>query len=742
MDRPLGHADEPTTEIAQLRQRVAELEVICSEQKLASNALELHNQWLLAANRILAATLTEDDPAAILAVVCRELVQALGMSRAVAYLRDDSSPRPRIVARHPQPAHKATRASSAPTTEAPLCEDWSTLQRPQAIVLHQDGTRRRKVQERMRQAGVATLLVLPILGPDLAACVELCHVERHSVTREQIARCEQLCDLLARVLSRTKLTRLLHPLHTAVEQAGEAVIVCDVEGSIVHVNAAFERMSGFGAADVIGQSPRVLKSGEHDAAFYRHLWSTITRGEVWRGRIVNRRRDGSSYSVDATISPVRDAAGRIAGYVAAQRDITRELQLEEQYRQAQKMEMLGQLTAGIAHDFNNVLTAVNGYAELLRAQLPASSPPHDLVVKLLRAGQRGAELVRQLLLFSRKQANTPQVVNLNNVVGDLEPMLRRIIGEHIQLVTHLAPDLWAVRADPSQVEQIIVNLVVNARDAMPNGGSLCIETGNVVLDDTAVGGHLAGRAGEHTLLAVSDTGIGMSAEVKAHLFEPFFTTKKRGQGTGLGLATVHGIVEQYNGSIWVYSEEGIGTTFKIYLPRVSQTPTSLPPPEQADVVRGGRETILVVEDDPSVRDLTGMMLQEHGYTVLVAEGGQEAVRLARECGSDIDLLLSDVVLPDAGAGALAEQLRVTHPRMRVLYMSGYGHDVAARRGVTTLGRLTFLQKPFTSLELARKVREVLDRPTTYTRLPDPAAGPAGGQSLFGPPARMRHWHIW
>ena len=741
MDRPLGRDNRSSNEIADLRRRVAQLEVVCSEQKLAASALQLHNQWLAVANRVLEVTLTEDSPVSVLAAACRELASALGMSRAVAYVRDDHVSTLRAVARFPQPAHRTGRAAASSDRDEPIYEDWASLRRPLAVCLNHEVGRPRKVHDRMRQRGVATVLVLPMVGHDVSACVELSHTEHRDFSREEMAQCEQMCAQLARALSRARLARLLHPLNAAVDTASDAVIVCDLDGSIIYVNPAFEQMSGFSRNEVVGQTPRLMKSGEHDAAFYRHLWSTITNGATWRGRIVNRRRDGSCYSVDATISPVRDNSGRTVGYVAAQRDITRELQLEEQYRQAQKMEMLGHLTAGIAHDFNNVLTAVNGYAELLRTQLPAASPPHDLVIKLLRAGQRGADLVRQLLLFSRKQANTPQVVNLNHVVGDLEPMLRRIIGEHIQLVTHLAPELWAVRVDPSQIEQIIVNLVVNARDAMPNGGSVCIETGNVVLDDTTVSGHLSGQPGEHALLAVSDTGTGMSAEVKAHLFEPFFTTKGRGKGTGLGLATVYGIVEQYNGSIWVYSEEGIGTTFKICLPRVSQTPVASPRLDQVELVRGGRETILVVEDDPSVRDLTSMMLQEQGYTVLAAEGGQEALRLARECDSGIDLLLSDVVLPDTGAGALAEQLRLLHPRMKVLYMSGYGHDVAARRGVT-LGRLTFLQKPFNSLDLARKVREVLDRPTTYSSLPDPATGPAGGQSLYGSPQKMRYWHIW
>jgi PAS domain S-box-containing protein len=716
---------------------VAELEVACSEQKLAESALRQHNRWLTVANRILEATATVGDPVAVMATACRELAQALAMPAAVAYVRDGQSPATETIACIPEPVRRPARGAAPTRRSGPVFEEWTTLRAPLAIVLNQDVARRRATHERMRQCGIATLLVLPVLGHDVCACVELSDTERRSFTREDIVQCEQVCHKLARALSRSKLSRLLHQLHAAVERASEAVIICDADGAIVHTNAAFEQMSGFSCADVIGQTPRLLKSGEQDAAFYRHLWSTITAGDEWCGRMVNRRRDGTCYTVDTTIVPVSDESGRPVNYVAVQRDVTRELQLEEQYRQAQKMEMLGQLTAGIAHDFNNVLTAVNGYAELLRAQLAPASPPHDLVGKLLRAGQRGADLVRQLLLFSRKQANTPQIVNLNHVVGELESMLRRIIGEQVQLVTHLVPEPWSVRVDPAHIEQIIVNLVVNARDAMPSGGSLCIETGNVVLDDSYAGGHLEGRAGAHVLLAVSDTGIGMSAEVKAHLFEPFFTTKGRGKGTGLGLATVYGIVEQYNGNIWVYSEEGIGTTFKIYLPRAAQASTTSLRADLGEVVRGGRETILLVEDDASVRDLADLMLQEQGYTVLAAEDGRDALRLASDRNTAIDLLLSDVVLPDMAAGAVAERLRVMHPGMKVLYMSGYAYDVAARHGVT-LGRLTFLQKPFSSLELARQVRQVLDRPAGFNNLPDTSMGPAGGWAPTAPRERTRH----
>ncbi|MGQ9501689.1 MAG: ATP-binding protein [Anaerolineae bacterium] len=498
-------------------------------------------------------------------------------------------------------------------------------------------------------------------------------------------------------------------LRVAIEQTTEGVIITDVQGTITYVNPAFESMSGYQKFEVIGRTPRMLQSGEHDAAFYRQLWETISAGKVWRGRFVNRRRDGTRYVVDATITPVRDADGHITHYVSLQRDVTREVQLEEQYHQSQKMEILGQLTAGIAHDFNNVLTAVNGYAELMQAQLSSDHPAHDMVLKLLRAGQRGADLARQLLVFSRKQANRPQVLNLNALIIEMEVMLQRAIGEHIQLSTRLAQDLWLIKADPAQIEQVIVNLVVNARDAMPHGGRLSIETTNVVLDEHYVSTYLEARPGDYVALTVNDTGVGMTPEVKLHLFEPFFTTKGRGKGTGLGLATVYSIVKQHGGSIWVYSEPGVGTTFKIYLPRLQEEGQFTARDEVAEHMCSGRETILLVEDDPSVCDLTELILRRHGYTVLSAENGGEALRLAKEHPGKIDLLLSDIVLPDLSAVTLTEQLKRFYPRLKTLYMSGYGSEVIARY-IPALRHITLLQKPFSSADLARQVRNVLDTP--------------------------------
>jgi nitrogen-specific signal transduction histidine kinase len=385
------------------------------------------------------------------------------------------------------------------------------------------------------------------------------------------------------------------------------------------------------------------------------------------------------------------------------------LQLEAQYYQAQKMEAIGQLTAGIAHDFNNLLTVINGSTELLLSDLEPASPHQESLRKVLHAGQRAADLVRQLLAFSRRQVIEPQVLNLNIIVNHMERMLQRIIGENIALETILAPELWQTRIDLAQMEQVIINLAVNARDAMPEGGRLTVETANIVLDKDYTARHLEVEAGEYVLLIVSDTGIGMDEYVKAHIFEPFFTTKEVNKGTGLGLATVFGIVKQNGGSIWVYSEPGTGTTFKIYLPRIRADKSE--PLADRPIVEieppSGRETILLVEDDPGVRDLVRRVLQGQGYLLLETQNSREAQDLVAHRVGPIDLLLTDVIMPGISGKALADQLIELLPDLKVLFISGYTDNAIAHHGVLDPD-VHLLQKPFTPMDLARKVRMILD----------------------------------
>lgn len=380
--------------------------------------------------------------------------------------------------------------------------------------------------------------------------------------------------------------------------------------------------------------------------------------------------------------------------------------LEDQLRQAQKVEVIGRLAGGVAHDFNNLLTIISGYTDLTLGQLPEGNPLHENLEEIRNAARRAAELTRQLLAFGRRQILAPKVIDLNAVVADTQKMLRRLIGEDIDLVAVLTPELWRLKADSGQIEQVIMNLAINARDAMPHGGRLTLETQNVELDDAYARAHVAVQPGPYVMLAVSDTGSGMDRETLGHLFEPFFTTKGPGQGTGLGLATVYGIVKQSGGNIWVYSEVGRGTTCKVYLPRVDEPLESTTPPKPRASLRG-TETILLVEDEQAVRLLARRVLEGNGYAVLEAADGLKAIELVRHYEGPIHLLVTDVVMPHMSGRAVADAVTSLRPTMKVLYLSGYTANAIVHRGVLDPGT-PFLEKPFTPGTLASKVREVLD----------------------------------
>jgi PAS domain S-box-containing protein len=432
-------------------------------------------------------------------------------------------------------------------------------------------------------------------------------------------------------------------------------------------------------------------------------WRTDAR-RTFDGR--HRRKDGSAFPVEVSLSFIRLDREYL---VAVVRDVTERRRLEEQFQQSQKMEAIGRLAGGIAHDFNNLLTVINGYGEVLAAGLPAGHPTRKSVGAIVAAGLRAAGLTRQLLTFSRKAIVEPKVLDLTALVADLHNMLGRVIGEDVRLVLATQPALGAVKADPGQLEQVLMNLVVNARDAMPTGGQLTIELRSFELDDNYARVHPTVRTGPYVLLAVADTGTGMDEATRARVFEPFFTTKGE-KGTGLGLATVFGIVQQAGGHIDVYSEPGHGTTFKVYLPRIAaaadQSVVGVAPSEMP----AGTETVLLVEDEDGVRALTRHVLAECGYLVLEARDGVDAMRMAARHEGPIDLLITDVVMPRLGGRATAVRLRADRPSLRVLYVSGYTDDAVVRHGILE-AEVHFLQKPFTPLALAVKVRQVLDLPS-------------------------------
>ena len=485
--------------------------------------------------------------------------------------------------------------------------------------------------------------------------------------------------------------------------------------SVAECNDAMARMYGFTEArELVGTRLADLHD-RGDAANREQMRGFIRAGY--------RLADSETHERDRQGRP-RAFLNNIVGFIeggclvrvwGTQRDITEQRHLEEQFRQAQKMEAVGQLAGGIAHDFNNLLTAILGNTQLLLRDLPPGGAMHADVEEIRKASERAAALTRQLLAYSRRQMLQPESLDLNVVVADMDRMLRRLIGEHIELATVLAPELGRVRADPSQLEQVMVNLVVNARDAMPEGGKLTIETANVELDEAYAREHLGAVAGAYVRLAVTDTGTGMDASVRAHLFEPFFTTKEVGKGTGLGLATVYGIVKQSGGYVSVYTEPGHGSSFKVYLPRTASpaSPASAAAPASSSTTSPrppaarGSETILIVEDDPAVLALSSRALEAQGYTVLAAADGTAALRVVERHGGPIHLLLTDLVMPGMSGRDLAAHLAARRAGIRVLYMSGYPGDAVVHRGALAPGS-AFLQKPFAPDGLARKVRDVLD----------------------------------
>jgi two-component system, cell cycle sensor histidine kinase and response regulator CckA len=496
-------------------------------------------------------------------------------------------------------------------------------------------------------------------------------------------------------------------LITAIEQAGEIIFVTDPKGIIEYVNPAFETVTGYTREEALGQTPRLLKSGKQDQAFYRDLWKTISSGKTWTGLMVNKRKDGSFYTEEATISPVCDPVGRIVNFVAVKRDISKQLILTTQLGQAQRMESIGRLAGGVAHDFNNLLTTIIGNAQLALAEVDKKDDLYQVIEEISKAGERAAGLTGQLLAFSRKQILQPEIVNLNEVVRDVEKILKRLIGEDIELESVLPPDLGQVEADVGQLEQVIINLAVNARDAMPKGGKLSIETANTDLDEEYAAHHVAVTPGPYVVLSVSDNGIGMSREVQDRIFEPFFTTKEKDKGTGLGLSTLYGIVKQSKGNIWVYSEVGQGTTFKVYFPRIDKDVDREKGKRQKEEARGGSETILVVEDEDSLCKLAVKVLKMYGYRVLKAKDGVEALEIFKSYQASVHLLLTDVVMPRMDGRELAGRLEGLQPDLKVLFMSGYTDNAIVHHGILDKG-IAFIQKPFTPEDLARKVREVLE----------------------------------
>jgi two-component system cell cycle sensor histidine kinase/response regulator CckA len=565
----------------------------------------------------------------------------------------------------------------------------------------------------LRQQGRTMPFVVLAEGTDEKALASLAgsgtceFVGRDELGQESFLRTIRCSANLHRQEEQRKSTeQMLRKLHSAVEQSADMVMITDAAGRIEYVNPAFERTTGYSRADVLGATPRILKSGEQAPDFYREMWRTLKAGEVFRGVLINRKKTGESLVIEKTITPVRDFEGNTTNYIANDRDISDRRQLETALFQAQKMDAIGQLAGGVAHDFNNLLMVISSYAELMLDRVE-SGRPRKYLEEIQGAARRAAELTRQLLAFGRKQSQQLQILDLNRMLGDIARRLPRLIGEDIEIRFEPGKGLGNVRLDPVQIEQVMMNLAANARDAMPAGGTLTIETSNVELDEAFVQTRAFVPRGRYILLEVTDSGSGIPAEHVPHVFEPFYTTKAQGKGTGLGLATVYGIVKQSAGFVWVSSKPSCGTTFKIYFPEVRpQVPATPVARPVAIMMQRGSETILLVEDEQAVRQASAEFLRNTGYTVLEATNGQDALDLMRKHTKPIHLVITDVVMPLMSGGELAEHLPQCHPEAKVLFVSGYAESTVKNHRIVDL-RSNFMQKPFSLQDLSGKIRALL-----------------------------------
>jgi PAS domain S-box len=517
-------------------------------------------------------------------------------------------------------------------------------------------------------------------------------------------------DITGRKRAEEEMRQSQQKLRIHFEHTPLAVVEWDLDFRVAAWNPSAERIFGYTREEAIGRHASFIippQYRQHVDQVWREL---ISHEGGTRSKNDNLTKGGSSISCEWYNTALIDDSGRVLGVASLAQDVTERVALEERLRQSQKMEAVGRLAGGVAHDFNNLLTVILGYSQIVADGVPAGSLLAESTSQIKSAADRAAGITRQLLAFSRKQVLSPRIVNLNDIVLNLDSLLRRLIGEDIEVLTVPASDLGSVKADPGQVEQVIMNLALNSRDAMPQGGKLTLETANASLDESYARDHQPIEPGQYVMLAVSDTGEGMTAETQARIFEPFYTTKEVGKGTGLGLSMVYGIVKQSGGYIWVYSEPGRGTTVKVYLPRVDQAAEVTGGENRSNQIQRGTETILLVEDDVQLRQLSSSVLGHCGYKVLVAENPEEGLRVCRANFNDIRLLVTDVVMPGMNGRQLAEKILEVCPKVRVLYMSGYTNNAIVHYGVLDSG-LWFLPKPFTLSALVAKVREVLDAPT-------------------------------
>lgn len=561
--------------------------------------------------------------------------------------------------------------------------------------------------------GINAIVCCPLIKyGKLVAMMAVHQVDARDWSESEIALVQNVVErswsTIERARAQQRLEQKERQFEDLFEFAPDAIVMVDTDGVISLVNQRTENLFGYSRQELIGHPielliPQQLRQSHvnlREAYAARAAHGHLTNSSP---KLRGRRKDGSEFSAEISLSPMETDKGPMTA--ASVRDNTERNKLEAQLQQSLKMETVGQLAGGVAHDFNNLLTVINATAELLIDRVPTSDSMRTELSTILRAGEQAASLTRQLLALSRQQVLNPVIVDLNDILHDVEPLLQRLIGENINVKFRPAPDAVSTRVDRTQIDQVLLNLAINSRDAMPNGGTLILETANVILDEALVSNQTDLKAGPHVMLSVSDTGAGMDEATRRRIFEPFFTTKEKGKGTGLGLSTVFGIVQQSGGGTTVYSEPGKGTTIKVFLPRI--TLGKQQHSERVDPVHSGTETILVIEDEQEIRQVAEIMLGRRGYKVISADSGAKAITVMNEHGGTIDLVLSDVVMPGSSGPETMRRIRAMQPGIKVLYMSGYAADLIARHGVDEDPR-NFVAKPFTLAELSRAVRAALD----------------------------------
>jgi PAS domain S-box-containing protein len=561
------------------------------------------------------------------------------------------------------------------------------------------------------------------VGDEVVGVLGLAFIEKGVIfTEQKVEVLEQFGQLASLALENARLNEEsqrelaerkraeenLRKLSVAVEQNPASIVITDTAGTIEYVNPHFTELTGYSFTEAVGQNPSILKTGETNNDGYRNLWETILAGGEWRGEFHNRTKDGDLYWEQALIAPIRDENDTITHFIAIKEDITERKHLEGQLRHSQKMDAIGQLAGGIAHDFNNILTAIVGYASIMQLKLPPDNPLRKNAEQISATAERGATLTQGLLAFSRKQTSNPVVVDLNEIINRVHQLLLRLISEDIHLEINLDPQGLPIMADSGQIEQVLMNLSTNARDAMPQGGSIVISTETVTLSADFIISRGFGNPGRYALLTVTDSGSGMEADVVKHIFEPFYTTKELGKGTGLGLSIVYGIIKEHNGNILCHSTVGLGTIFQIYLPLLNSVPVVV---EEASPVKmediQGKDFILLAEDNEATRELGRDILQEFGYSVIEAVDGEDAMQKFHELSGKISLVILDVIMPKMNGREVYDAIRGIDPDMRILFCSGYANDVVVNQGGLD-EEMYYLPKPFTPKELLMKIREVLD----------------------------------